>query len=41
MQFNPKKLPLATDVKIPMLDVWQSTEFENETHKFPIVNWID
>ncbi|WP_425918447.1 2-amino-4-hydroxy-6-hydroxymethyldihydropteridine diphosphokinase [Acinetobacter sp. TSRC1-2] len=41
MQFNPKKLPLATDVKIPMLDVWQSAEFENETHKFPIVNWVD
>ena len=41
MQFNPKKLPLAMDVKIPMLDVWQSTDFENETHKFPIVNWID
>jgi len=41
MQFNPKKLPLATDVKIPMLDIWQSVEFQHEKHEFPIVHCVD
>ncbi|MGE8557477.1 MAG: 2-amino-4-hydroxy-6-hydroxymethyldihydropteridine diphosphokinase [Acinetobacter sp.] len=40
MQFNPKKLPLALDVKIPMLDIWQSAEFQHEEHQFPVVNWM-
>ena len=39
MQFNPKKLPLALDVKIPMLDIWQSTDFQHDKHQFPVVNW--
>lgn len=41
MQFNPKKLPLAIDVKIPMLDIWQSIYFQHEKHEFPIVHWVD
>ena len=41
MQFNPKKLPLATDVKIPMLDIWQSVYFQHEQHEFPVVHWVD
>lgn len=35
MQFNPKKLPLAMDVKIPMWDVWPDQAFEHERHAFP------
>ena len=27
MQFNPKKLPLASDVKIPLYDLWQHPQF--------------
>ena len=41
MQFNPKKLPLALDVKIPMLDIWRSAEFQHEKHDFPIVEWVE
>ncbi|WP_166169043.1 2-amino-4-hydroxy-6-hydroxymethyldihydropteridine diphosphokinase [Acinetobacter sp. SA01] len=41
MQFNPKKLPLALDVKIPMLDIWQSSDFQHENHQFPVVNWTN
>lgn len=41
MQFNPKKLPLALDVKIPMWDIWQSANFQYEKHQFPVVNWRD
>ena len=41
MRFNPKKLPLALDVKIPMLDIWQSTDFQHENHQFPVVNWTN
>ncbi|WP_445403341.1 2-amino-4-hydroxy-6-hydroxymethyldihydropteridine diphosphokinase [Acinetobacter vivianii] len=26
MQFNPKKLPLALDVKIPLFDLWQHAD---------------
>ncbi|TCB63872.1 2-amino-4-hydroxy-6-hydroxymethyldihydropteridine diphosphokinase [Acinetobacter sp. ANC 4216] len=40
MRFNPKKLPLALDVKIPMLDIWQSSDFQHENHQFPVVNWM-
>lgn len=28
MQFNPKKLPLALDVKIPMQDIWSHAAFQ-------------
>ena len=30
MQFNPKKLPLALDVKVPMSDIWDNPLFESE-----------
>ena len=38
MQFNPKKLPLALDVKIPMIDIWQNAKFKYLQHSFPIVD---
>ena len=28
MQFNPKKLPLALDVKIPLYDLWQVPDLD-------------
>ena len=37
MQFNPKKLPLALDVKIPMMDIWQDAIFAHPQHQFPTV----
>ena len=37
MQFNPKKLPLALDVKIPMFDLWSIDFFKHEKHQFPII----
>lgn len=37
MRFNPKKLPLALDVKIPMWDIWQNDCFQHESHDFPTV----
>ena len=37
MQFNPKKLPLALDVKIPMYDIWQDTLFNHSQHQFPVI----
>jgi len=37
MQFNPKKLPLALDVKIPMYDIWQDTLFNHSEHQFPVI----
>ena len=37
MQFNPKKLPLATDVKIPMSDIWQHAMFPQQQHHFQTV----
>ncbi|NHB57167.1 2-amino-4-hydroxy-6-hydroxymethyldihydropteridine diphosphokinase [Acinetobacter sp. 194] len=37
MQFNPKKLPLALDVKIPMWDLWQNELFQHAPHSFPKV----
>ncbi|OTG83041.1 2-amino-4-hydroxy-6-hydroxymethyldihydropteridine diphosphokinase [Acinetobacter sp. ANC 4648] len=38
MQFNPKKIPLALDVKIPMLDIWKDPKFGHVEHQFPIVS---
>ena len=38
MQFNPKKLPLALDVKVPMLDLWTIDFFKHEKHQFPIIS---
>ena len=38
MQFNPKKLPLALDVKIPMWDIWQDEAFVHSTHDNAIVS---
>ena len=39
MQFNPKKLPLALDVKIPMQDVWKHVIFVYDaTIDYPIVH---
>ncbi|OTG77684.1 2-amino-4-hydroxy-6-hydroxymethyldihydropteridine pyrophosphokinase [Acinetobacter sp. ANC 5054] len=38
MQFNPKKLPLALDVKIPMSDLWQHPAFEHDAHPFPVLS---
>ena len=38
MQFNPKKLPLALDVKIPMWDIWQDEAFVHSEHNYPIVS---
>lgn len=37
MQFNPKKLPLALDVKIPMYDIWQDMLFNHPKHQFPVI----
>ena len=37
MQFNPKKLPLALDVKIPMLDIWENEKFVHNLHDFPVM----
>ena len=37
MQFNPKKLPLALDVKIPMYDIWQDMLFDHPKHQFPVI----
>lgn len=37
MQFNPKKLPLALDVKIPMYDIWQDMLFNHPEHRFPVI----
>ncbi|WP_374664217.1 2-amino-4-hydroxy-6-hydroxymethyldihydropteridine diphosphokinase [Acinetobacter sp.] len=38
MQFNAKKMPLALDVKIPMLDIWPDAAFAHEPHHFPVVS---
>ncbi|MCH4243697.1 2-amino-4-hydroxy-6-hydroxymethyldihydropteridine diphosphokinase [Acinetobacter gerneri] len=37
MQFNPKKLPLALDVKIPMFDLWKDEMFQHPPHQYPVV----
>ena len=41
MQFNPKKLPLALDVKIPMYDLWQDVAFQHGAHSFPVVRCLE
>lgn len=38
MQFNPKKLPLALDVKIPMWEIWSEPAFKHGHHAYPVVN---
>ena len=38
MQFNPKKLPLALDVKIPLYELWQHSDFKVEDNIFSIVD---
>ena len=40
MQFNPKKLPLALDVKIPMFDIWKDERFSHAQHPFPVVKCL-
>lgn len=37
MQWNPKKLPLALDVKIPMQEIWPNPAFDHVAHQFPVV----
>ena len=37
MQFNPKKMPLALDVKIPMYDIWENELFQHQHDAFPVV----
>lgn len=38
MQFNPKKLPLALDVKIPMYDLWPDPAFCHAAHAYTQVH---
>jgi 2-amino-4-hydroxy-6-hydroxymethyldihydropteridine diphosphokinase len=40
MHFNPKKLPLALDVKIPMFDLWQDVRFQYPAHQFPVIDLL-
>ncbi|MBP7926838.1 MAG: 2-amino-4-hydroxy-6-hydroxymethyldihydropteridine pyrophosphokinase, partial [Acinetobacter sp.] len=37
-QFNPKKLPLALDVKIPLYDLWQQADliYDQQIH-YPVI----
>ena len=37
MQFNPKKLPLALDVKVPMSDLWEDALFKHSADQFPVI----
>lgn len=38
MQFNPKKLPLALDVKIPLFDLWQHPDLDHDQKmKYPVI----
>ena len=38
MQFNPKKLPLALDVKIPLLELWQNDALKyNTALQYPVI----
>ena len=39
MQMNPKKLPLAVDVKIPLYELWQNPMFETAV-EFPQVTYV-
>jgi 2-amino-4-hydroxy-6-hydroxymethyldihydropteridine diphosphokinase len=38
MQFNPKKLPLAIDVVIPLADIWNWQQFKKIEHDFLIID---
>jgi len=38
MQFNPKKLPLALDVKIPLFDLWQHADLSyDQKANYPVI----
>ncbi|UUM26835.1 2-amino-4-hydroxy-6-hydroxymethyldihydropteridine diphosphokinase [Acinetobacter colistiniresistens] len=38
MQFNPKKLPLALDVKIPLYDLWQHADLAHfQSTDYPVI----
>lgn len=38
MQFNPKKLPLALDVKIPLWEIWQHNAVGVQHHiQYPVI----
>lgn len=38
MQFNPKKLPLALDVKIPLYDLWQHADLAYlQSMHYPVI----
>ncbi|ENV08286.1 2-amino-4-hydroxy-6-hydroxymethyldihydropteridine diphosphokinase [Acinetobacter higginsii] len=38
MQFNPKKLPLALDVKIPLYDLWQHADLAHlKSMQYPVI----
>jgi 2-amino-4-hydroxy-6-hydroxymethyldihydropteridine diphosphokinase len=38
MQFNPKKLPLANDVKIPLLELWQHEALNyDDKLQYPVI----
>ncbi|MBK0063408.1 MULTISPECIES: 2-amino-4-hydroxy-6-hydroxymethyldihydropteridine diphosphokinase [unclassified Acinetobacter] len=39
MQFNPKKLPLALDVKIPLYELWPDPAFQVLDYYFPKFNF--
>ena len=38
MQFNPKKIPLADDVVIPLAEIWQDERLKQITHDFMRIN---
>ena len=38
MQFNPQKMPLALDVKIPMLELWPDPSFQHAAHPYPCLS---
>ena len=37
MQFNPKKCPLALDVKIPLAELWSHPDLTFAAHDFPVL----
>lgn len=37
MQFNPKKCPLALDVKIPLAELWSHPDLQVAQHAFPVI----
>ena len=38
MQFNPKKLPLALDVKIPLFDLWRHNDLMyQQQNAYPVI----